>query len=156
MAVWQCSVVFIPKLWAVENRYDPTSLYDADGYYDTTTAWKENQPHPEFINKLSSVLSPAKSWDKDLLFWGNEKENDIQVWYENKLVDGIHIRLDLNKNLYELIAKLIKIANELDCIFFFPEQRIFTEANEIEFKKTLKNSRAAKFVIDPEEFLKDL
>lgn len=88
--------------------------------------------------------------------WGNEKEHDIQVWYENNIIDGIHIRLDLPKKLNGIITKLIKTAKELDCVLFFPESETLTKANEFELKKALQNSQAAKFVKDPNDFLNDL
>jgi len=155
MATWQFTISLIPKPWAIENQFNSSSLYDDEGY-DTEIAWETNQPNPEFINLLSELLPPSKSWSNDLLFWGNEKEHDIKVGIENKLIEGIHIRLDLNKKLNTLIEKLIQIAKELDCVLFFPELEIVTEANKFELKKALQNSRAASFVKDPSRFLSEL
>jgi len=116
MATWQLSVNLIPRIWAIENKFSSSELYSEDGY-DTDLAWRENQPEPEFLNLLSGFLAPSKSWSKDLMYWGNEKEHDIQVWYEDKMIDGIHIRLYLNQNLNSIIVKLTKLAKELDCVF---------------------------------------
>ena len=156
MATWQFSVVLIPKSWAEENKYSSSSLYDDDGYYDTEVAWKGNQPNIDFKSILSTLLPPAKSWSKELLYWGNEDEHDIQVGYEGKLIEGIHIRLDLNQKLNSILVKLVKVANELNCILFFPELKTVTEANEFELKNALQNSRAANFVSDPHRFLDEL
>lgn len=155
MATWQFSVNLIPRSWAIENKYSSSLLYTEEGY-DTEEAWKENQPKPEFINILSTILPLAESWSKDLLYWGNEEGHDIQVGYENKLIEGIHIRLDLNQKLSSIIAKLVKVAKELDCVLFFPELKTVVEANEFELKNALQNSRAAQFVKDPHRFLGEL
>jgi len=155
MATWQFSVVLIPRSWAIENNYSSTLLVTEEGY-DTEIAWKENQPNPEFMDILSKMLPPAKSWGNDLLCWGNEEENDIQVWFENKTIEGIHIRLDLNQNLNNIIANLVQTAKNLDCALFFPELKAVKEANEFELKRALKASRAAQFVKDPNKYLNDL
>lgn len=92
MATWQFSVVFIPALWAEENNYSSLLLYDEEGY-NTECAWKGRQPKAGFQDVLAEILPPSKSWHDDLLAWGNTKENDIQVWYEDETIEGIHIRL---------------------------------------------------------------
>ena len=155
MATWQFSIILIPKLWAEENKFDSSFLYSEEGY-DTEIAWEKHQPAPIFKNILSNILPTSKSWNKDLLCWGNEEEHDIQVWYVNNTIDGIHVRLDLNQKLNSIITKLIKTAKELDCVLFLPELKINTEANEFELKKVLQSSQAAKFVKDPYGFLSDL
>lgn len=155
MATWQFSVVLIPASWAEENSYSSSSLYDEEGY-DTECAWKGRQPESEFKAVLGEILPPSKSWHEELLTWGNEKEHDIQVWYENETIDGIHIRLDLNQNLNEIIIKVVKAAHALNCALFFPEFKLVSEANEFEIKNAIKNSNAAKFVSNPQEFLNEL
>jgi hypothetical protein len=147
MAAWQFSIVLIPQKWAIENKYDPSFMYD--GGYDTEMAWKENQPAKDFVDILSQMLPPSKSWHDDLLCWGDEKGHDIQVWFENNVIDGIHIRLDLNRNLNSILARLVAIAQKLDCVLFYPELKTITEANEFELKNTLRMSNAARFVKNP-------
>ncbi len=155
MATWQFSVNLIPKSWAIKNDYDSSLFYSDEGY-DTEVAWVNNQPKPDYINSLSKILPKTKSWSKDLLCWGNEEEHDIQVCYENKIIDGIHIRLDLNQQLDNIITKLIQAAKELDCVLFFPELKTIVEANKINLDKALQSSRAALFVNDPHRFLDEL
>ncbi|WP_281556005.1 hypothetical protein [Thalassomonas sp. RHCl1] len=146
MATWQFSIVFIPASWAEENSYSSLSLYDEEGYYDTECAWKDRQPESRFKAVLGEILPSSKPWHEELLIWGNEKEHDIQVWYENETIDGIHIRLDLNQNLNEIINKVVKAAQTLNCALFFPEFKTVTEANVFEIKSTINKSHAAKFV----------
>ena len=155
MATWQFSVVLIPASWAEENSYSSSALYDDEGY-DTECAWKGRQPESGFKAVLGSILPPSKSWHEELLTWGNEKEHDIQVWFENETIDGIHIRLDLNQDLNEIIVKVVKSAKVLNCALFFPVLKLVVEANEFELKSAIKNSNAAKFVRNPHEFLNEI
>ncbi|WP_028762910.1 hypothetical protein [Shewanella colwelliana] len=155
MATWQFSVVLIPTSWVKGNSYNSSLLYDEDGY-DAEIAWKDRQPESGFKSFLDDILSPSESWDDDLLIWGNEKGNDIQVWFENDEIDGIHIRLDLNQNLNDIIDKIVNAAQSLSCSFFFPEFKSIVDANEFEIKKAIRESNAAKFVLNPQGFLNGL
>lgn len=155
MATWQFSVVLIPASWAEENSYSSSSLYDEEGY-DAERAWKDRQPASAFKTVLGEILPPSKSWHEELLAWGNEEEHDIQVWFENETIDGIHIRLDLNQKLNEIIIKVVKAAKTLECALFFPELKSVAEANEFELKNAIKKSNAAKFVRNPQEFLNEI
>jgi len=155
MAVWQFSVVFLPESWAQKHNYDSASLYDEDGY-DTERAWQESQPDSSFKAVFSKILPASKSWHQDLLFWGNTQEHDIQVWYENSKVEGVHVRLDVNQSINDILVKVVSAANELGCVLFFPEFRQIAKANEFELKTALKNSNAAKYVNDPQVFLNEL
>lgn len=152
MAAWQFSVVFIPASWAEENSYSASLLYDEEGY-DTECAWQERQPDSGLKEVLGKILPPSKSWHDDLLTWGRTEEHDIQVWYENETIDGIHIRLDLRRNLKEITVKIVKAAKALDCALYFPEQKTVVKANQFELKNAIKKSNAAKFISNPQEFL---
>ena len=150
MANWQFLVVFIPVSWAEENDFNSSELYDADGY-NTESAWKDRQPDAGFKAVLDNILPQSYSWHGDLLTWGNEKEHDIQVWYKSENMDGVHIRLDLNQNLNEIIIKVIKAANTLNCALFFPEFKSVTEANEFEIINAINNSNAEKLIRSVQE-----
>ena len=155
MAIWQFNIEFIPRKWAEENNYNASLLYSEEGY-DTEIAWLNNQPINDFQSILSNIFPPSKSWHENLLCWGNEKEHDIQVWFENNEIDSFQFRMDLNQKLNSLISKVINTAKELDCVFFYPEHEIITIANEFELKKALNNSGAAKFINDPQGYLSSL
>lgn len=144
VAIWQFSVVLIPASWAEESSYSSSSLYGDEGY-DTACAWKGRQPVSDFTVVFDEILPSSKSWDRELLVWGNEKEHDIQVWYDGEAVESMHIRLDLNYELHEIINKVIKAAIALDCVLFLPEFKSVVMASEFELKHAIKKSNAAKF-----------
>ena len=155
MATWQFSVVLIPTSWVEDNSSSISSLYDEEGY-DTACAWKDRQPDSGFKAVLGEILPPSKSWHEELLAWGNDEEHDIQVWVENGVIDGIHIRLDLNQNLNELIIKVVKAAKTLNCALFLPELRIVVEASDFELNRAIKKSNATKFVTNQQEYLNEI
>lgn len=148
MALWQFEIVLIPRKWAIKHDYVTTLLYDDDGY-DVTVAWKDNQPCVDYVHVLSKLLPQAESWHKDLACWGDEKGHDIQVWSENGQVEGIHIRLALNQDLTGMLPKLVSIAKELDCVLFYPELELSSDADEFELEKALLKSNASRYIQEP-------
>lgn len=155
MAAWQFIIVLVPRDWAVEADFDSSCLYESDGY-ETEITWKNRQPTTNFKDLLSKILPPSESWSDTLLCWGNEKENDIQVGYENSSVKDIQIRLALHTQFRPLIGKLIEVVNELNCVLFFPELRLISNATEMKLMESIQMSHAARFVTDPRKYLDDL
>lgn len=155
MAIWQFSIVLVPREWAVITKYDSSCLYASDGY-DTAITWKNRQPNPNFKEQFSKILPRAESWSDEILCWGDEKTNDIQVGLENSEVTDIQIRLALHTDFGPLITPLIEAAVELNCVPFFPELHLISNATEVELVEALQRSRAARFVKDPVEFLDGL
>jgi hypothetical protein len=88
-----------------------------------------------------------------LLCWGNEQENDIQVGIENDLVTDIQIRIALHTHFNPLIVRLLEVVNELNCVLFFPELNLISNATERELMEAIRRSRAARFVNSPREYL---
>ena len=110
----------------MEADFDPSCLYESDGY-ETEITWKNSQPTTNFKDLLSTILPPSETWSDTLLCWGNEKENDIQVGYENNSVKDIQIRLALHTQFMPLIGKLIEVVNELNCVLFFYQSKLYRQ-----------------------------
>jgi hypothetical protein len=155
MAIWQFVIVLIPREWAVEANFDSSYLYESDDY-ETEMTWINRQPTADFKNIFSNILPPSNSWSDTLLCWGDEKESDIQVGYENDEVKNIQIRIALHTNLKPLIGRLIEVTKELNCVLFFPELRLISSATETELLESLRRSSAARFVNDPRGYLDEL
>ena len=155
MATWQFTINLIPNEWAIKHNNNFAPLYNEDGY-DTDMTWINHQPTTNFKELFTAILPQSKSWSKNMLCWGKEDEHDIQVLYQDNKVEGIGLRLDLNQNLKEILTSFVNLANNLDCVFFFPEYKEITKATETELIKALKKSRAASFVKDPYGYLNEL
>ena len=155
MAVWQFLIELIPRDWAEENSYDAGPLQDDEGYA-TQIAWENRQPEIDVVPVLSRILPPAESWNKDLIFFGDNQSDDIEVWHHDQVIEGISMRIDLKKDVKRTVVKVVRAAKKLGCIFFIPEKGSFVEANEFALIKMVKESDASQFVDDPIGFLDDL
>jgi hypothetical protein len=142
MAIWQFLIELIPRDWAEENSFN-ASLLQGDEGYSTQIAWESRQPEIDVVPVLSRVLPSAESWHKDLIFFGDNQSDDIEVWYQDRVIDGISIRIDLQKDVKRTVVKVVRAAKELGCIFFVPEKGSFVEANEFALIKMVKESDAA-------------
>ena len=155
MAVWQFTVVLIPKSWAVENEYNSLSLYGEDGYA-TDLTWKFIQPSMNLEGILSEILPPGKSWHDDMKHWGKSAENDIKVWYDEKRISEISIRLDLRQSPNPVVQKVIFAAQQLGCSLFLPEHRDIIDPELDNFKLSIEKSRAWRCLNDPERFFDEI
>lgn len=155
MAIFQFTVVLIPSQWACNAENDVESLYCEEGY-DVSDAWGQYPPTIEIEPLLSNVLPKGKAWDSEQKVWGNEESSDIQVWYENGKIDSVTVRLDLWEDMSVLLKKVVDLANELNCHLFIPGAKIIIKPNIFELKKASSESNAAKFVKDPEGFLRNV
>lgn len=152
MAIFQFTVVLIPSKWVSNAENDIASLYTEEGY-DISEAWEQFQATEEVTHLLSRILPEGKGWSHNQRVWGNEEASDIQVWYENGIIESITIRLDLRNEISSLMTKVVNLANELNCDLFIPGGGKIIKPNIFELNKAASESNAAKFLKDPEGFL---
>ena len=155
MAIYQFTVVLLPNHWVSAKNINIDDLFTKEGY-DISAAWKQYPPIQHLDSLLTEILPKGKSWHSDLKIWGNQKYSDIQVWYQNGILDDITMRFDLRQNVSGLISKTVTLAIKLNCDFLFPEKRKIIKANISELKEAIRNSDAAKFVKNPRLFLDNL
>jgi len=153
MAIWQVTMELIPLSWAEKHQYDSNSLYDANGLYDVSNAWENNQPTVDFGEIISTFLPAKGSWDTELDIWGKAENDDVQVWREEGLVESIGCRIDLRKDTTKITEELMSFAKTMKCVLFFPEQKKIVKPEVTSTIQVIRNSGAAKFVQDPEEYL---
>jgi hypothetical protein len=152
MAIWQFTIVLIPTAWVEKEKFDLSHLQTEDGF-TTGCTWIERQPECKLGDVFDTILPPIKSWDDEVLIWGNTKTHDIQVIYENGLLEDIVVRLDLNLELSKIIVQIVNAARTLNCVFFIPESDSVVLANEIGLVDAVHKSNAAKYVTNPREYL---
>jgi hypothetical protein len=94
MAIWQFIVGLVPRAWVEMEGNVPAMLYDADGCYDTSIAWRKNQPKVDLDVLMSQVLPATESRIDEMKFWGDERKSDIHVYYDDNNVESIQVRID--------------------------------------------------------------
>jgi hypothetical protein len=156
MAIWQFSVALIPREWTEYDGNGPEMLHDGEGYHDTPSAWKNNQPIVNLVELISRVLPPAESWSDSLMTWGDERGNDIQVSYEGDNVESVTIRIDTREDTAHLCFRIIELARALDCYLFLPAARSIIASDVAGLSTAVQTSRGARFAAAPREFIEQL
>ena len=156
MALGQFVIYLIPKEWALENNFNATLLYDNDDMFDTDNTWNTNQPDINIETYFSKFLSKSKSWSNNLLCFGNESGHDIQICVKNSKPESIQIRIDLTRDINLFVKNILTISNELNCVFFYPELKIMSEATKKDLYTSIKQSLHYKYIKNPHKFFNDL
>jgi hypothetical protein len=156
VAIWQVPVELVPIAWTEEHGSSTEALYDEDGFHDTSSAWKRNQPIQNLEDVFGKILPKSTSSDDEVSLWGSDKKHDISAWYEGGSVVSIGFRIDIRESINELLSQLVGAAQKLNCQFFITGQQKIIEPNIFELKTCILKSIAAKFVNNPIEFLKDV
>ncbi len=156
MAIWQVTVGLVPRAWVEMVGNVPAMLYDADGYYDTSIAWRQNQPKVDLDVLISKVLPATESSIDEMKFWGDETKSDIRVCYDGNTVESIQVRIDTRVDSIELCLKVVEVAQALDCCLFFPEARLISIPYEGSIRNAIQHSTAARFSAAPRAFLNGL
>ena len=151
MATWQFDFSFVPI-----SDLSSTFEKDENGSFDFSSFWIKNQPPENYRELIAKFLLPSISWSKDILMFGKEDKTCIDVSLENNYVVDISVRIDLRTFNMDLMNKIVDLAKLFKCSLFLYETNELIESNsQILFEK-IKNSNAAKFVIDPRKFLDEI
>jgi len=155
MATWQFKIELVPRARVGAASNNVHTLYDSEGY-DTSVAWEKYSPSIEVEPLMEAIFPKGESWHADLHTWGDEERSDIQIWYKNNRLESIAVRLDLREKYESLLSKVAYLASKLDCVVFIPESKSIIEPNVFALGKAATESNAAKFVKDPEGFLRSI
>jgi hypothetical protein len=155
MAIWQYVAHLIP---AASVRLDgtlPGIVLDADGFELPQLAFPFSPV--EFERVADDYLPRAKSsWSEKVGIWGDEDKDDLNLFAEGGAVTEIRARLDLRDPTIERVRKLLRFAQALQCCFVEGRTGQVFPATEEALVNSIRASRSAAFVADPQGFLKRL
>ena len=103
--------------------------------------------------KLLSVFPIGKSWNKDLIVYGELESTCLCVWKDSNNVE-ISCRLDVSSIKLQEINAIINFADTNGLMLFCNEQTISPTLDNI--RKIIVDSSAYRFVKNPESFLNEI
>lgn len=158
MAIWQFTVGLVPRVWAEAEGHLPAMLYDAEGYSDTSIAWRHEQLDVDMSldHLISLVLPAAESWSQEVRIWGDERTSDIRIFFEGTTVESIQARIDTRNSTSDLCSKIVHLAQILDCYLFLPEDSSIISADGAALSNAIRKSSAARYSADPQAFFESL
>lgn len=158
MALWQYYLELFPrkeieKYFGLSVECFPEDYYKIDWWNDTQ--YIMDKKTKDYLNeKLSDILELRKN-DEEISMWGDYDSNLIDIGYENNIIIGISIRLDLTEINPHLIRSFLDITKYFDCYMIDKSLKIIQpDINQL-FEE-IKLSSAFRFLENPSKFFSDL
>jgi len=102
------------------------------------------------------MLPPLKSWHEDLLQWGTQESDLIEVWIESEKLDSITCRIDCRNPNFDFIRKVVDVAQRLNCKMVYSRYRNVLPSEYADFVHAVFDSPNRKFLEAPAEWLPKL
>ncbi len=153
MAVWQFKIHVVPAANVRVGSADVIRLTrdQVDAAQRTFTPAEIDA----VSGQLSDLLPEKKSWSAELRVWGDEKSDDVQVWFDGGSVECVDIRLDLRHLSLTLVSGLCAIARASDWLLVTTDGVVIRPNTEAVVQALVK-SPAQRFVDDPYGFLAEV
>lgn len=122
MAIWQYRFIILPEEnICVENFLSET---DEKGFFDDSYYWKQKRMHISYFREISKILAVNDSWNKDILLFGSEQSNCIEIYNEMGNIISISFRIDLMSDYYLILKKLVSFFSEKKLILVDEELNV--------------------------------
>lgn len=150
MALWQFKFYLVSAADARVDGVDAISLSREQAEGAKLRLNPDEQQH--FLKDLSGLLPEKASWDAALRIWGDEKTDDIQIWFDGDAIAEAQVRLDMREPAIRLMDALCRLANRYDCVFLTDERLVIRPSTDI-LGRSSQRSAASDFARDPAGFL---
>lgn len=152
MAIWQFVLDLVP-VSAAKVAGMPAARMSSDQLDEMHLDFSETDTE-KLISHLSSILPEKTSWSPAIRIWGDEETDDIQVGLNGETIEDVRFRLNVADLKLPLIGGICILARQFDCCFATPDGAI-VQPNREAVVRLLLQSRAMKFLRDPQRFLAD-
>lgn len=154
MAIWQCDFHLVLDSWLKETgREESTVLPEAameEGLW-----WQTDSLSPNYSEQLAQFAPRTKSWSADIDIYGEEEGNCLKVSHDEERVVSVWVRIDLRQLEPSFIDGVLSFVRSQQCHLINIEGRLI--APELDSLRTvLKDSRAYRFVTNPQKYLEEL
>src|SRR5689334_22135590 len=109
MALWQFQVELAPR-----ERIGGRTEISAEEF-EAEPWWRDRQPPPDFRERLAALAAPVKSWHEQLLWFGGEDGDRIDVWLESGRVQWVRARIDCRRPTLSFVEGLLRVAGDWSC-----------------------------------------
>lgn len=150
MAVWQFDLKILP-VDKVLNKYKKLPTKVSWETCDEVFNWKDCRVSKKSLMSLENILSPQKSWSKNIKQYGNTDETCVKLFFENNSLLEVSVRLDIRSVTKKMLFAIVYFAEENHGVFVSEEEDLIEPSLEF-ILKALKSSKAYLFVEAPDKF----
>lgn len=107
MALWQYTFEIVPKKNVLKQGV-PIKIDEK--YYNETNFWN-NEYESNFFKEFDKILPRGKSWSKNIILFGKEDSNVLEVVLEDKKdkkVIEVILRIDFRTNYAHLLNEILQ------------------------------------------------
>jgi hypothetical protein len=122
---------------------------------DPELAWIGVEHAGDLFKTFDDVLPPSESWSVEMRHWGDYESHDIQAWLAGTHVAAIQVRIDLRQSDIAQFCARLAVAGQTLGAAFKNEASTDVMPDVDALLRSVKNSRAATFVADPQQYLSD-
>ena len=151
MALWHCDFHLIPRRALIEHFGRVPDRMSND-LFSSVNWWRGLGISPGLLDQLDRRLPRMNSWSKDVLQWGTDDGNRVDAVVEHGELASLLVRIDARILDHEIVALAATLAEELDALVL-TDQSELREPSLYRLLDAFENSRAARFVKAPDEFL---
>lgn len=138
MAIWQYRFTVIPKDSISSDSFEPH--YDAEGLFEDDIYWSNFPTSVSLFQEFEKVLPKGKSWSKDLLLFGSQESNCLEVYVEDENVTSVSLRVDFSNNYEAFLRSAIEFVY-LKGLLLLGEGNDILETNYLSIKEIIENSQ---------------
>jgi hypothetical protein len=150
MAIWQFTLDPIPASCAQVSGFDAVWL--SREQLDAIELQLGAEDRETLFEMFAGLLPEKRSWSQALRIWGDEKSDDIHVWFDQERLEAIRIRIDVATLSMALVGGLCSLAREFGWVFATRDGRIVQPTVEA-VAKAIGQSDSSRYVRDPKAFL---
>jgi hypothetical protein len=155
MALWQFDLHLIPKR-KINDAFNKPPYKIGRYVFDNTDWWSDFRLPHDYLKLLDSNLPQYESWSQDILSWGSEEGNRIEMFFEDAKISSIFIRVDVREIQESFFELLITFAQLCDCFLLLMEEMVLIEPELELLKQEIERSKAMKFVENPTTYFEEI
>ena len=155
MAIWHYKCNLVPK----PTKEPLVKQRTEDGFIpDVEEDWEWMSTGDRLLSHVKELFNVTDSWSDEILMFGGEDDRiEIALVEDTDRVEYVSVRLDLRNDYWkDFLSKLIPIFEKLQLRVFDCYSFDIFDASADNFRESVRNSNAIKFVTDSEKFLTSL
>lgn len=129
MAIWQYQIFVVPE--EEINSYFSEDICINKNALNEIDWWKYRQLNIESFNVFITLCPLKKSWSNDIILFGDESSNCIELLMNRNKVIEISVRIDLRYNYEQFVSTLCEFAQKHNCIFLNDALKIISAREQL-------------------------
>jgi hypothetical protein len=133
MAVWQYKFYLLPR--DELDSYFPNQNHITESDFNDIKWWKYQKIMD--LDSISMLLPKRESWSSDIILFGSEDSNCLEILTEAGEIAEISARMDVRKDYLAFLTQLCNFAAKNNCILLNDSLNLFLpdfEVTKIELK----------------------